>query len=46
MKDGKGLNSNEPSRYLRQVEKELKDLKNINLVNYSVKVDNIKINTL
>ena len=40
--DGKGLNFNEPSRYLRQVEKELKDLKNINLVNYSVKVDNIQ----
>lgn len=40
--DGKGLNYNEPSRYLRQVEKELGDLKNITLVNYSVKVDNIQ----
>ena len=27
--DGKGLNYNEPSRYIRQVEKELGDLKNI-----------------
>ena len=40
--DGKGLNYNEPSRYIRQVEKELGDLKNIKLVNYSVKVDNIQ----
>ena len=40
--DGKGLKSNEPSRYIRQIEKELGDLKNIKLVNYSVKVDNIQ----
>ena len=40
--DGKGLNYNEPSRYIRQVEKELGDLKNIKLVNYTVKVDNIQ----
>ena len=30
--DGKGLNFNEPSRYLRQVKKELGDLKNIKLI--------------
>ena len=40
--DGKGLNYNEPSRYIRQVEKELGDLKNIKLINYTVKVDNIQ----
>lgn len=44
--DGKGLNYNEPSRYLRQVEKELGNLSNIKLVNYSVKVDNVQNNHL
>ena len=37
--DGKGLNFNEPSRYIRQVEKELRVLKNIRINNYKMKIE-------
>ena len=38
--ESKGLNFNEPSRYIRQVEKEMSELENIAISNYKVKIEN------
>ena len=38
--ESKGLNFNEPSRYIRQVEKEMGVLKNIRINNFKVKIEN------
>ena len=38
--ESKGLNFNEPSRYIRQIEKEMNELENIAISNYKVGIEN------